>query len=81
MLKSCASLHPSVIGDLREFPSRQTDERRRSMATTIRRLKRSVQKAAKAGGLSAEDTALAAEIVLSIAGTGKVHLSEVARRL
>lgn len=51
------------------------------MATTIRRLKRSVQKAAKAGGLSAEDTALAAEIVVSIAGTGKVHLSEVARRL
>jgi hypothetical protein len=51
------------------------------MASTIRRLKRSVQKAAKAGGLSAEDTALAAEIVVSIAGTGKVHLSEVARRL
>jgi hypothetical protein len=51
------------------------------MATTIRRLKRSVQKAAKAGGLSAEDTALAAEIVVSIASTGKVHLSEVARRL
>lgn len=51
------------------------------MATTIRRLKRSVQKAAKAGGLSAEDTTLAAEIVVSIAGTGKVHLSKVARRL
>ncbi len=51
------------------------------MASTIRRLKRSVQKAAKAGGLSAEDTALAAEIVVSIAGTGKVHLSQVARRL
>jgi hypothetical protein len=51
------------------------------MASTIRRLKMSVQKAAKAGGLSAEDTALAAEIVVSIASTGKVHLSEVARRL
>jgi hypothetical protein len=51
------------------------------MASTIRRLKRSVQKAAKAGGLSAEDTALAAEIVVSIASTGKVHLSKVARRL
>jgi hypothetical protein len=51
------------------------------MATTIRRLKRSVQKAAKAGGLSTEDTVLAAEIVVSIAGTGKVHLSQVARRL
>jgi hypothetical protein len=31
--------------------------------------------------LSAEDTALAAEIVVSISRTGKVHLSEVARRL
>ena len=51
------------------------------MATTIRRLKRSVQKVAKAGGVSAEDAALAAEIVVSIAGTGKVHLSRVARRL
>jgi len=51
------------------------------MATTIRRLKRSVQKSAKAGGLSAEDTALAAEIVVSIARTGKAHLSEVARAL
>jgi hypothetical protein len=51
------------------------------MARTIRRLKRSVQKMAKAGGLSTEDASLAAEIVVSIAGTGKVHLSEVARRL
>jgi hypothetical protein len=51
------------------------------MARTIRRLKRSVQKTAKAGGLSTEDAALAAEIVVSIARTGKVHLSEVARRL
>jgi len=51
------------------------------MATTIRRLKRSVQKSAKAGGLSAEDTALAVEIVVTIARTGKVHLSEVARAL
>lgn len=49
------------------------------MASTIRRLKRSVQKAAKAGGLSAEDTTLAAEIVVTVARTGKVHLSEVAR--
>jgi hypothetical protein len=51
------------------------------MASTIRRLKRSVQKTARAGGLSAEDTVLVAEVVLSIASTGKVHLSEVARRL
>ena len=51
------------------------------MATTIRRLKRSVQKVAKHGGLNAEDTALVQDIVESIARTGKVHLSEVARRL
>lgn len=51
------------------------------MASTIRRLRRSVQKAAKAGGLNAEDTALAEEIVRSIARTGKCHLSEVARQL
>lgn len=49
------------------------------MAATIRRLKRSVQKAAKAGGLSAEDTALAVNMVVTIARTGEVHLSEVAR--
>ena len=51
------------------------------MASTIRRLKRSVQKAAKAGGLSAEDTALAEELVVTVARTGSVHLSEVARGL
>ena len=51
------------------------------MASTIRRLKRSVQKSARAGGLSAEDTALAEEIVVTVARTGSVHLSEVARAL
>ena len=51
------------------------------MASTIRRLKRSVQKVAKVGGLSDDDRELAAEIVVSIARTGKVHLSEVARRV
>jgi hypothetical protein len=50
------------------------------MARTIRRLKRSVQKAAKAGGLSAEDAKLAADFVVSIARTGKVHLAQVARK-
>lgn len=49
------------------------------MATTIRRLKRSVQKVSKAGGLSAEDTALAMQMVVTVARTGKVHLSQVAR--
>ena len=51
------------------------------MASTIRRLRRSVQKAAKAGGLDAEDTALAEHIVQSIARNGCCHLSEVARML
>jgi hypothetical protein len=51
------------------------------MGTTIRRLKRSVQKIAKKSGLNAEDTALVQDVVESIARTGKVHLSEVARRL
>lgn len=50
------------------------------MGTTIRRLNRTVQKAAKAGGLKAEDRALAEEIVLSIARTGTCLLSEVARQ-
>src|SRR3984957_20628796 len=51
------------------------------MASTIRRLRRSVQKAAKAGGLDAEDTALAEHIVQSIARNGCCHLSEVGRML
>src|ERR1700722_347237 len=51
------------------------------MASTIRRLRRSVQKAAKAGGLDAEDTALAEHIVQSIARNGCCPLSEVARML
>ena len=51
------------------------------MATTIRRLKRSVQKAAKAGGLSAEDTTLAQQMIVTMARTGKVYLSEVARSI
>jgi hypothetical protein len=49
------------------------------MATTIRWLKRSVQKAAKAAGLSLEDAELAQQVIVTIARTGKVHLSEVAR--
>jgi hypothetical protein len=48
---------------------------------TIRRLKRSVQKVARASGLNAEDTALVMQTVATIARTGKVHLSEVARGL
>lgn len=51
------------------------------MASTIRRLKRSVQKAAKAGGLGADDAELAQQIVQSIARNGSCHLSEVARML
>ncbi len=51
------------------------------MARTIRRLKRSVQKVAKAGGLSAQDTRLVEQIVLSIARKGTCHMSEVARML
>jgi len=51
------------------------------MASTIRRLKKSVQKAARAGRLSEEDGALAAKIVESIARNGSCHLSEVARML
>jgi hypothetical protein len=51
------------------------------MARTIRRLKRSVQKVAKAGGVSVEDAALVAQMVVTIARTGKVHLSEVARSI
>ncbi len=51
------------------------------MGITIRRLRRSVQKVAKAGGLNVEDTALVVQTVATIARTGKVHLSEVARGL
>ena len=51
------------------------------MATTIRRLKTSVQKIAKAAGLSEADTTLAEQIVLSISRNGNCHLSEVARML
>jgi Transposase DDE domain len=51
------------------------------MGKTIRRLKRSVQKVAKAGGVSVEDAALVAQMVVTIARTGKVHLSEVARSI
>jgi Transposase DDE domain len=51
------------------------------MGMTIRRLKRSVQKVARASGLNAEDTALVVQTVATIARTGKVHLSEVARGL
>jgi hypothetical protein len=51
------------------------------MATTIRRVKRFVQKAARAGGLSEADTILAEQIVLSITRNGNCHLSEVARML
>lgn len=51
------------------------------MATTIRRLKRSVQKAARAGGLSTEDTELAKQVIVTLARTGKPYLSEVARSI
>ncbi len=51
------------------------------MGMTIRRLKRSVQKVARASGLNAEDTALVVQTVATISRTGKVHLSEVARGL
>jgi hypothetical protein len=51
------------------------------MGATIRRLKRSVQKIAKASGLSGEDEALAQQIVLSFARNGSSHLSDVARML
>lgn len=51
------------------------------MASTIRRLKRFVQKVARAGGLSTADTTLATQIVLSITRNGSVHLSDVARML
>jgi len=51
------------------------------MGLTIRRLKRSVQKTAKAAGLDAEDTELAIQVITTIARTGKVHLSEVARAI
>lgn len=51
------------------------------MARTIRRLKRSVQKAAKAAGLSAEDTKLTQEVIVTLARTGKPYLSEVARSI
>jgi hypothetical protein len=51
------------------------------MAKTIRRLKRSVQKVARAGGMSLKDAALVAQMVVTIARTGKVHLSEVARSI
>jgi hypothetical protein len=51
------------------------------MGMTIRRLKRSVQKVARASGLNEEDTALVMQTVATIARTGKVHLSEVARGL
>jgi hypothetical protein len=51
------------------------------VASTIRRLKRSVQKAAKAGKVSAADAALASKIVESIARNGSCHVSEVARML
>lgn len=51
------------------------------MAPTIKRLKRSVQKVATAGGVSADDARLASQIVCSIARNGSCHLSEVARLL
>lgn len=51
------------------------------MAKTIKRLKRFVQKVAKAGGLNTGDTTLAQQIVLSIARNGNSHLSNVARML
>lgn len=51
------------------------------MASTIRRLRKAVQKVAKAGGVSAEDTKLAADIVCSITRNERCHLSAVARML
>ena len=51
------------------------------MASTVRRLKKSVQKIARAAGLSAADTTLAEQIVQSIARNGNCHLSDVARML
>jgi len=51
------------------------------MGATIRRLKRSVQKVARASGLSVGDAALAQQIVLSFARNGSSHLSDVARML
>jgi hypothetical protein len=51
------------------------------MASTVKRLKKFVQKVARAGGLNDADTKLAEQIVESISRKGKVHLSEVARSL
>jgi hypothetical protein len=51
------------------------------MATTIRRLRASVQKVAKAGHVDAEDTVLAGQIIASIARNRTCHMSAVARML
>jgi hypothetical protein len=51
------------------------------MATTIRRIEKSVQKIAKTAGISAEEAALAADVVVGISRTRSCHLSQIARAL
>lgn len=51
------------------------------MATTIRRIEKSVQKIAKTAGIPAKEAELAADIVVGISRTGSCHLSQIARAL
>jgi uncharacterized membrane protein len=51
------------------------------MGTTLRRLKRSVQKVAKVAGLDPAETKLATDVVVGISERGSCHLSEIGRAL
>jgi len=51
------------------------------MASTIRRIGKSVQKIAKSAGIPAKDAALAADVITGISQKGSCHLSEIARAL
>ncbi len=51
------------------------------MGTTLRRLRKSVQKVAKRAGLSPAETKLATDVVRGISARGSCHLSEIGRAL
>ena len=51
------------------------------MGTTVRQIRRYVQKIAKKAGLSPEETKLAVECVVGICKSGSCHVSEIVRAL
>ncbi|MCP4602421.1 MAG: hypothetical protein GY847_18215, partial [Proteobacteria bacterium] len=51
------------------------------MATTVRQIRRSVQKIAKKAGLTPEETSLTADCVIGICKTGSCKVSDIVRAL